>query len=91
MKYEINIEKSLYDVYQEIRLGCLRLHTDIKEPNDVFWSYMNSDVLPQIRSSIEGKEWGVIPDIRGSRSAFKAFGRNLGRYRASSESLLRRV
>jgi len=91
LKYEINIEKSLYDVYQEIRLGCLRFHADIKEPNDVFWSYMNSDVLPQIRSSIEGKEWSVIPGIRGSRSAYKAFGRNPGRYRVSSESLLRRV
>lgn len=29
--------------------------------------------------------------MRGSRAAYKAFGRNPGRYRVSSEALLRRV
>ena len=52
---------------------------------------MNSDVLPAIRTSIEGKEWSEIPGVKGSRKAYKAFGRNPGRYRVSSEALLRRV
>lgn len=52
---------------------------------------MDTELLPQIRASIEGKQWSEIPGIRGSRAAYKAFGRNPGRYRVSSEALLRRV
>lgn len=52
---------------------------------------MNNDILPKVREEIDGKEWSEIPDIRGSRAAYKAFGRNPGRYRVSSEALIRRV
>ena len=91
MKYDVSIDKSLYSVYPEIRLGLLRFYADVKGPDERFWSYMNKEVLPQVRSAIEGKEWSNIPGIAGSRAAYKAFGRNPGRYRVSSESLIRRV
>ncbi|MBU5464052.1 phenylalanine--tRNA ligase beta subunit-related protein [Anaerotignum sp. MSJ-24] len=52
---------------------------------------MNEELLPDARKNIEGKEWSEIPGVKGSRAAYKAFGRNLGRYRVSSEALLRRV
>ena len=91
MKYDISIDKNLLKVYPEIRLGLLRFYADVQEPDDQFWSFMNAEVLPQVRSTIEGKEWGEIPGIRGSRAAYKAFGRNPGRYRVSSEALIRRI
>lgn len=91
MKCDISIDKNLFRVYPEIRLGLLRFHADVREPDEQFWSYMDTEVLPQVKSSIEGKEWSEIPGIRGSRAAYKAFGRNPGRYRVSSESLIRRV
>ena len=37
------------------------------------------------------KEWNDIVGVKGSRAVYKAFRRNSGRYRVSSESLLRRV
>lgn len=52
---------------------------------------MNEKLLPDVRKNIEGKEWSEIPGVKGSRAAYKAFGRNPGRYRVSSEALLRRV
>lgn len=52
---------------------------------------MNEELLPDVCKNIEGKEWSEIPEVKGSRAAYKAFGRNLGRYRVSSEALLRRV
>ena len=91
MKYDVSVDKNLFKVYPEIRLGLLRFHAEVQEPNDQFWSYMNTEVLPQVRSAIEGKEWSELPGIKGSRAAYKAFGRNPGRYRVSSESLIRRV
>ncbi len=91
MKYDVSIDNRLFDIYPEIRLGLLSFHADIKASDEVFWSYMNYEVLPKVRADIDGKEWSEIPGIRGSRAAYKAFGRNPGRYRVSSEALIRRV
>ena len=91
MKYEVKIDDKLYETYSDIRLGLLRFKAEVKESDNRFWEYMNHEVQPQIKKAIEGKEWGDIPGIRGSRAAYKAFGRNPGRYRVSSEALIRRV
>lgn len=63
----------------------------MKESGDAFWAYMNNEIIPQAKNKTKGKEWSEIPGIKGSRAAYKAFGRNLGRYRVSSKSLLRRI
>ena len=89
--FNITIDSKLKDTYPEIRLGCLHFSVEVRPSSDAFWSHMNSDVFPKVRKDIEGKEWSEIPGVRGSRAAYKAFGRNPGRYRVSSESLLRRV
>lgn len=91
MKYNVSIDNSIKEVFHDIRLGLIRFKADVKVSDDRFWKYMNEEVLPQVRKNIEGKEWGDIPGVRGSRAAYKAFGRNPGRYRVSSEALLRRV
>ena len=87
MKYDVSIDNVLFSVYSEIRLGLLRFHADVKAPDDRFWDHMDTEVLPQVRSCIEEKEWNEIPGIKGSRAAYRAFGRNPGRYRVSSELL----
>ena len=81
MKYEVVIDNNLRTVYPEIRLGLIRFCAAVKEPDELFWTYMDSEVLPQVRYSIEGKEWSEIPGIKGSRAAYKALGRNPGRHR----------
>ncbi len=91
MKYEVKIDNKLYEVYSDIRLGLLRFNAEVKESDNGFWEYMNNLVQPQIKNEIDGKEWNNIPGVKGSRAAYKAFGRNPGRYRVSSEALLRRV
>jgi DNA/RNA-binding domain of Phe-tRNA-synthetase-like protein len=91
MKYEVSIDKALLNVYPEIRLGLIRFRADVHDPDEQFWAFMNEEVLPQVRNAIERKEWSEIPGVRGSRAAYKAFGRNPGRYRVSSEALIRRV
>ena len=91
MKQEVMIDPKLYDTYPMIRLGLLHFHVQVREPDPAFWTYWENDVLPAVRSSIDGKSWSEIPGVRGSRAAYKAFGRDPGRYRVSSEALLRRV
>ena len=91
MQCEVKIDPQLWKVYPEIRLGVMQFTAAVQEPDGRFWSHMDKEVLPQVRQAIEGKEWSEIPGIRGSRAAYKAFGRNPGRYRVSSEALIRRV
>lgn len=89
--YSMQIDPALFETYPEIRLGCLTFDAQVRPSDPDFWTYLDNDILPVIRQNIEGKEWNEIPGIRGSRAAYKAFGRNPGRYRVSSEALLRRV
>ena len=91
MTYPVSIDPALYAVYPEIRLGCLRFTAEVKAPDERFWAEMEETYLPQVRAAIEGRSWSEIPGIRGSRLMYKAFGRNPGRYRVSSEALIRRV
>jgi DNA/RNA-binding domain of Phe-tRNA-synthetase-like protein len=88
---EISIDRDLLTVYPDIRLGCLQFSADVRASDEHFWQMLDSTVLPEIQEKIAGKEWSEIPGIRGSRLAYKAFGRNPGRWRVSSEALLRRV
>ena len=85
MNRTINIDPALLSVYPEIRLGCLHFTAEVKASSDVFWDYLDHEILPAVKNDIE------VTGVRGSRAAYKAFGRNPGRYRVSSEALLRRV
>ncbi len=91
MKYDLTVDKKLFETYPDIRLGVLRFRADVKEADPRFWNYMKNEIEPEVREEISGKEWSQIPGVRGSRAVYKAFGRNPGRYRVSSEALLRRV
>ena len=91
MNRTINIDPAFLSVYPEIRLGCLHFTAEVKASSDVFGDYLDHEILPAVKNDIEGKEWSKVTGVRGSRAAYKAFGRNPGRYRVSSEALLRRV
>ena len=91
MEIKIEIDKQLFSVYPEIRLGILHFQAKVKESDNAFWTYMDNEAVPKVLSAIEGKEWNEIAGIKGSRAAYKAFGRNPGRYRVSSEALIRRI
>ena len=36
MKYDVSIDKELFGVYSDIRLGLLRFHADVKASDDHF-------------------------------------------------------
>lgn len=87
----IRIDDQLFDIYPDIRLGIIQFDAEVKEPDEIFWNYMHDKVIPGVIKDIEGKSWNEIKGIKGSRAAYKAFGRNPGRYRVSSEALIRRI
>lgn len=89
MKQTVEFDQSLFETYLEIRLGLLQFRASVRDSDEGFC--MDAGILPKVRAAIEGKEWGEISGIWGSWAAYKTFGRNLGRYRVSSEVLIRRV
>lgn len=91
MECKVIIDSHLFEIYPHIRLGLLQFHANVQKSDDAFWKYMDDDIAQSVKRSVDGKEWSEIPGIRGSRDAYKAFGRNPGRYRVSSEALIRRV
>ncbi len=91
MRYPVQIDSRLLAVFPAIRLGLIRFHAEVRGSDAAFWEHMDQEVLPRIRSRTEGLEWSAFPGIRGSRAAYKAFGRDPGRYRVSSEALIRRI
>ena len=46
MKYDVRIDKALYDAYPEIRLGLIRFSADVKPADDTFWNFMHKEILP---------------------------------------------
>ncbi len=91
MRYDISVDPALREVFPAIRLGCLRFQAAVEPPQEAFWQMMETQALPAVRERIADLAWAEIPGVRGSRAAYKAFGRDPGRCRVSSEALLRRV
>lgn len=91
MKPNVIIDPSLFDIYPEIRLGCIYFRSEVREPDDKFWKYMDENICTKWFEYLKDHELPEIEGIRGSREAYKAFGRSPSKYRVSSEALLRRI
>lgn len=91
MDRNISIDRTLYDIYPHISLGVLHFHAEVRPSDEVFWDYMKKEVIPHVLKEIEGKNWGDINGIKGSRACYKAFGIDPGKHRVSSEALIRRI
>ena len=91
MKHSISIDRTLYEIYPYITLGVLQFHAEVMPSDDAFWDHMKNDVFPQVLREIDGKNWGDIKGIKGSRACYKAFGKDPGKHRVSSEALIRRI
>ena len=62
-----------------------------KETNPDLWQYMDDVIIPAVKKELETKNVTEIKNIASSRNAYKAFGKDPGRYRVSSEALIRRI
>ena len=91
MDRKIFIDRTLYDIYPHISLGVLHFHAEVIPSDDAFWDHMKKEVIPHVLKEIEGKNWGDIKGIKGSRACYKAFGIDPGKHRVSSEALIRRI
>ncbi len=88
---EITVDPALKKLYPWTRLGCLHFEAEVLPPDEIFGRYLEEEVIPRVLSETEGRAWGEIRGIRGSRRAYRTFGWKPSRHRVSSEALIRRI
>ena len=71
------------------RVGCLQYRVKVEKKE--LWEYLKKDIFRKTKDEIFDYGVNEIPNIKESRAAYKAFGKDPSRYRVSSEALIRRI
>ncbi|MFR0875825.1 MAG: B3/4 domain-containing protein [Bilophila wadsworthia] len=87
----VTIDPSIKGAWPEARLGCFIYTADVRAREDSLWTCLENEVAPYLKTMLETTPLAQIPNLDESRKAYKAFGKDPGRFRVSSESLYRRV
>lgn len=91
MRKQLVIDADMKELWPAVRVGCLKYRVKVEKKNDALWTYLKKDVFKKTRDAIFDYGINEIPNIRESRAAYKAFGKDPSRYRVSSEALVRRI
>ena len=73
------------------RVGCLQYRVKVEKKNEELWKYLKKDIFRKTKDEIFDYGVNEVPNIKESRAAYKAFGKDPSRYRVSSEALIRRI
>lgn len=87
---DITIDAALRRCWPEVRLGALTFSVEVGAEAPGLAGRMET-CLPSLRARMEETPFAAWPNLEESRAAFRACGKDPGRYRVSSEALLRRV
>ena len=90
MKHLI-IDKTMKEIWPDTRVGCLQYRVKVEKKNEELWKYLKKDIFKKTRDAIFDNGINEIPNVKESRAAYKAFGKDPSRYRVSSEALIRRI
>lgn len=91
MKKNLVIDRGMKELWPEVRVGCLQYRVKVEKKNEEMWKYLKRDIIKKVKDAIFDYGINEIPNIRESRAAYKAFGKDPSRYRVSSEALVRRI
>ncbi|MDL2250047.1 hypothetical protein LJC51_05280 [Lachnospiraceae bacterium OttesenSCG-928-J05] len=91
MKKEVIISQEMKEKWPYVRVGCLQYQVEVKSKNEEMWDYLKKNVIKKVKDDIFEYDTPNIPNVKESREAYKAFGKDPNRYRVSSEALIRRI
>lgn len=91
MRKTLTIDKKMKDLWPATRVGCLQYKVKVEKKNEDMWRYLKKDIIKKTKDDIFDYGVNEIPNIKESRMAYKAFGKDPSRYRVSSEALIRRI
>ena len=87
----VSIDPALAAIWPQTTLGCVYWSAPVQQQEPQLWQFFASHTQPRLAQMLENTELADMPQIGPSRRAFKAFGRDPGRVRISSEALYRRL
>ena len=91
MRKNLVIDSGMKESWPAVRVGCLQYRVKVEKKNEEMWKYLKRDIFKKVKDAIFDYGINEIPNIRESRAAYKAFGKDPSRYRVSSEALVRRI
>lgn len=91
MRKELRIDEEMKKLWPATRVGCLQYRVKVEKKNEELWKYLKKEVFRKVKDEIFDYGVNEIPNIKESRAAYKAFGKDPSRYRVSSEALIRRI
>lgn len=87
----LKIDPEMKQLWPYTRVGCLQYKVTVEKKNEEMWRYLKKDIFKKAKDAIFDYGINEIPNIKESRAAYKAFGKDPSRYRVSSEALIRRI
>ena len=87
---EVLIDKQLKEECN-VNLGCIFYKTNVIKTNKELWEYIEKEVINNIQEMFTLENLTEQINIKTSRKAYKALGKEPSRYRVSSEALIRRI
>lgn len=91
MKKNLKIDAGMKNLWPAVRVGCFQYKVTVEKKNEEMWKYLKKDIYKKTKDAIFDHGINEIPNIKESRAAYKAFGKDPSRYRVSSEALIRRI
>lgn len=91
MRKQLKIDKEMKELWPAVRIGCFQYRVKVEKKNEDMWRYLKKDIYKKTKNDIFDCGVNDIPNIKESRMAYKAFGKDPSRYRVSSEALIRRI
>ena len=87
----LQIDQNMKALWPATRVGCFQYQVQVEKKNEAMWTYLKKDIFKKTKDAIFDYGINEIPNIKESRQAYKAFGKDPSRYRVSSEALIRRI
>ncbi|MEZ3487513.1 MAG: hypothetical protein K1W22_13285 [Lachnospiraceae bacterium] len=91
MHKSLVIDPAMKELWPAVRVGCLQYKVTVGRKNEEMWKYLKKEIFKKTKDAIFDYGVNEIPNIKESRAAYKAFGKDPSRYRVSSEALIRRI
>ncbi len=87
----LQIDPNMKALWPATRVGCFQYSVQVEKKNEEMWKYLKKEIFKKVKDAIFDYGINEIPNIKESRQAYKAFGKDPSRYRVSSEALIRRI
>ena len=91
MRKNLVIDSHMKELWPAVRVGCLQYQVQVEKKNPELWAYLKKEIYKKAKDAIFDYGVNEIPNIKESRAAYTAFGKDPSRYRVSSEALIRRI